>query len=135
MRAMLSVHLEFNPVPSSTDAASAASDAIATDASSYTRESSLWSNLIIVPNEDTVKRTASSSCLVQVWRKWDDQWKAIYRVNENLEKETACACQDIGARGSRKVAGSTPDEVNDFFFFFNLANPSGRTRPWGSLSV
>jgi hypothetical protein len=30
---------------------------------------------------------------------------------------------------SRKVAGSTPDEV--IFFFFNLPNPSGRTRPWG----
>jgi hypothetical protein len=41
MRAMLPVHLEFNPVASSTDAAPAASDAIATDASGYTREASL----------------------------------------------------------------------------------------------
>jgi hypothetical protein len=31
----------------------------------------------------------------------------------------------------RKVAGSKPDEV----FFFNLPNPSGRTRPWGLLSL
>jgi hypothetical protein len=44
-----------------------------------------------------------------------------------------------GARGSavvkalatnRKVAGSIPDGVN----FLNLTTPSGRTRPWGSLS-
>jgi hypothetical protein len=31
---------------------------------------------------------------------------------------------------SRKVAGSRPDEVNDFFSF-NLPNPCGRTRLWG----
>jgi hypothetical protein len=36
---MLSMHLKFNPVTSST--AAAASDAIATDACSYARESSL----------------------------------------------------------------------------------------------
>jgi hypothetical protein len=29
---------------------------------------------------------------------------------------------------SRKVAGSIPDEMDDFF---NLSNPSGRTVPWG----
>jgi hypothetical protein len=28
--------------------------------------------------------------------------------------------------------GSKPDEVNDFF---NLPNPSGRTRHWGLLST
>jgi hypothetical protein len=32
---------------------------------------------------------------------------------------------------SRKVAGSRPDEVN----FFSSPNPSGRTRPWGLLSL
>jgi hypothetical protein len=32
---------------------------------------------------------------------------------------------------SRKEAGSIPDEVN----FFNLPNPSSRTRPWGLLSL
>jgi hypothetical protein len=32
---------------------------------------------------------------------------------------------------NRKVAGSRPDEVN----FFNLPKPSGRTRPWGSVSL
>jgi hypothetical protein len=31
----------------------------------------------------------------------------------------------------RKVESSRPDEVN----FFNLSNPSGRTRPWGLLSL
>jgi hypothetical protein len=30
-----------------------------------------------------------------------------------------------------KVAGSRPDEV----IFFNLPNPSSRTRPWDSLSL
>jgi hypothetical protein len=35
---------------------------------------------------------------------------------------------------SRKVAGSRPDEVNEFFFS-SLPNPCGRTRPWGSLSL
>jgi hypothetical protein len=30
-----------------------------------------------------------------------------------------------------KVAGSNPYEVN----FLNLSNPSGRTRPWGLLSL
>jgi hypothetical protein len=33
---------------------------------------------------------------------------------------------------SRKVASSRPDEVNEFF---NLPNPSSRTRPWGLLSL
>jgi hypothetical protein len=33
---------------------------------------------------------------------------------------------------SRKVVGSKPDEVNQFF---NLLNSSSRTRPWGSLSI
>jgi hypothetical protein len=32
----------------------------------------------------------------------------------------------------RKVVGSSFDEVN--YFFFNLPNPSGSTRPWGLLS-
>jgi hypothetical protein len=32
---------------------------------------------------------------------------------------------------SRKVVGSRPDEVK----FFNLSNPSGRTRPWSFLSL
>jgi hypothetical protein len=32
---------------------------------------------------------------------------------------------------SRKVAGSIPEEVN----FFNVPNPSVRTRPWGSLGL
>jgi hypothetical protein len=32
---------------------------------------------------------------------------------------------------SRKVAGSRPDKVN----FCNSPNPSGRIRPWGSLSL
>jgi hypothetical protein len=32
-----------------------------------------------------------------------------------------------------KVADSRPDEVNDFIF--NILNPSGRTRPWGLLSL
>jgi hypothetical protein len=32
---------------------------------------------------------------------------------------------------NRKVAGSIPDEV----IFLNLPNPSGRTRPWGLLSL
>jgi hypothetical protein len=31
-----------------------------------------------------------------------------------------------------KVASSIPDEV---IFFLNLPNPSGRTRPWGLLSL
>jgi hypothetical protein len=31
---------------------------------------------------------------------------------------------------SRKIVGSRPNEVNEFF---NLPNPSGRTRPWGLL--
>jgi hypothetical protein len=34
---------------------------------------------------------------------------------------------------SWKVEGSRPDEVNEHFF--NLPNPSGRTRPWGLLSL
>jgi hypothetical protein len=34
----------------------------------------------------------------------------------------------------RKVAGSRPEEVNAFFFF-NVPNPSGCTRPWGLLSL
>jgi hypothetical protein len=33
---------------------------------------------------------------------------------------------------SRKVTGSRPDEVNGFF---NLPNPSGRTRHWDSFSL
>jgi hypothetical protein len=32
---------------------------------------------------------------------------------------------------NRKVAGSIPDDV----IFLNLPNPSGRTRPWGLLSL
>jgi hypothetical protein len=32
---------------------------------------------------------------------------------------------------NREVAGSIPDVI----FFFNLPNPSGRTRPWGLLSL
>jgi hypothetical protein len=40
-----------------------------------------------------------------------------------------------GVRGrvatNQKVAGSIPDEVK----FLNLRNPSGRTRPWGLLSL
>jgi hypothetical protein len=32
-----------------------------------------------------------------------------------------------------KVAGSRPDEVNDFFFY-SLPNPFSSTRPWGSPS-
>jgi hypothetical protein len=48
-----------------------------------------------------------------------------------------------GARGSvevdalcykLEVSGSRPDEVNEFIFL-NLPNPSGLTRPWGSLSL
>jgi hypothetical protein len=35
---------------------------------------------------------------------------------------------------NRKVAGSRPDEMNDFFFI-NLPNPSSRTMPWGLLSL
>jgi hypothetical protein len=34
---------------------------------------------------------------------------------------------------SGKVADWRPDEVNEFFL--NLPNPSGRTEPWGLLSV
>jgi hypothetical protein len=33
---------------------------------------------------------------------------------------------------SWKVASSIPDEVNESV---NVPNPSGRTRPWGSLSL
>jgi hypothetical protein len=33
---------------------------------------------------------------------------------------------------SRKVAGSIPDEVIGFFFFFDLPNPSSRTMALGS---
>jgi hypothetical protein len=34
---------------------------------------------------------------------------------------------------SRTLAGLIPDEVNDFFF--DLPNPSGRTRPCGLRSL
>jgi hypothetical protein len=34
---------------------------------------------------------------------------------------------------SRKLAGSRPDEENEFFF--NLHNLSGRTRPWGLFNL
>jgi hypothetical protein len=34
---------------------------------------------------------------------------------------------------SRKVMGSSPNDVIEFFF--NLPNPSSRTRPWGLLSL
>jgi hypothetical protein len=41
-----------------------------------------------------------------------------------------CCFQQVGTRATNwKVVGSRPDEVN----FFNLPNPSGRTRPWGLL--
>jgi hypothetical protein len=33
----------------------------------------------------------------------------------------------------RKVVGSRLDYVKDVFFFSIYKNPSGRTRPWGSL--
>jgi hypothetical protein len=36
---------------------------------------------------------------------------------------------------SRKVGGSRPDEMNNSFFFFNVPNPSGSTRPWGLISL
>jgi hypothetical protein len=32
---------------------------------------------------------------------------------------------------NRKIAGSIPDEV----IFLNVPNPSGRTKPWGLLSL
>jgi hypothetical protein len=34
---------------------------------------------------------------------------------------------------SQKVAGSRPDEANEYVF--SVPNPSGRTKPWSSLSV
>jgi hypothetical protein len=38
----------------------------------------------------------------------------------------------VGSGTSRKIASSSPD---DSAGFFNLPNPSGRSRPWGSLNL
>jgi hypothetical protein len=63
---MFPMHLELNPVSSTDAAAPAVSDAIATDARSYTRESSLGSDLIIVVSEKALIRTTSCLYLLQI---------------------------------------------------------------------
>jgi hypothetical protein len=55
-------------------------------------------------------------------------------TNAAVDMKYACILGYVKVKlASRKVASSTPDEVNAFFSV--LPNPSGRTRPWGLLSL
>jgi hypothetical protein len=60
---------------------------------------------------------------------------SLQRINNTLFFNHVAVCirgSVVVSATSRKVAVLRPDEVNEFF---NLPNPSGRTRPWGLLSL
>jgi hypothetical protein len=63
----------------------------------------------------------------------------VLGLRQLIHDETFLICVHVYLRAylclvyttSRNVADSRSDEVNGF----NLLNPSGRTRPWGILSL